>query len=290
MTQQTQQNIGRVGVWSHQLSGADPARQDANREAAAELDALGFGALWLGGSPGVDRAVPLLDATRRITIATGILSIWNQPAPDVAREVADLDDEARARFILGLGVSHAPTTPGYARPYAKMVDFLDGLDAAGTPVPQERRVLAALGPKMLDLAAHRSAGAHPYLVTVEHVAQARAALGPDKLLAPELGVVLDPDLGRARETARAAVSNYLKLPNYTNNWRRLGFTDDDLAGGGSNRLLDALFAIGDTVAVRTRIAAFHEAGADHVALQVLRPDDALPLDEWRELARSIPLT
>lgn len=284
-----QQDIGRVGVWNSRLSQGDSEFQGENREAAAELDELGYGAIWLGGSPRVARAVPLLAATRRITVATGILSVWNQPAAEVAQDIAALEGGAAERFLLGLGVSHAPITEGYAHPYAKMVEFLDGLDAAPAPVPAERRVLAALGPRMLELAAHRSAGAHPYLVTVEHVAQARAALGPGKLLAPELGVVLDSDLARARATARGALSMYLQLPNYVNNWRRLGFTDEDFADGGSNQLLDALFAIGDAADVRTRVAAYHEAGADHVALQALRSDGALPRAEWRELAAAIPL-
>lgn len=290
MTQEAEQGIGRVGVWSSRLSSDDPKLQDENREAAVELDELGYGAIWLGGSPGVARAVPLLAATRRISVATGILSIWNQTADEVAQDVAGLDPDQAGRFVLGLGVSHAPTTEGYARPYAKMVEFLDGLDSAATPVPPARRVLAALGPRMLTLAADRSAGAHPYLVTVEHVAQSRAALGPGRLLAPELGVILDPDRARAHATARAALAMYLRLPNYVNNWRRLGFTDEDFADGGSTRLLDALFAIGDTTAVRTRVAAFHEAGADHVTLQALRHDGALPREEWRELAAAMPLS
>ncbi|BBB00482.1 hypothetical protein RVR_7563 [Actinacidiphila reveromycinica] len=283
------QQIGRVGVWDHRLAQEDAEFQDENREAAAELDALGYGAIWLGGSPRVARAVPLLAATRRITVATGILSVWNQPAAEVAQDVADLEPGAAERFLLGLGVSHAPITEGYTRPYAKMVDFLDGLDSAPVPVPPARRVLAALGPRMLGLSADRSAGAHPYLVTVEHVAQARAALGPGRLLAPELGVVLDPDLARGRATARAALSGYLRLPNYVDNWRRLGFTEEDFADGGSDALLEALFAIGDTADVRTRVAAYHEAGADHVAIQALRSDGALPREEWRRLARALPL-
>jgi probable F420-dependent oxidoreductase len=290
MTRDTYSHLGRVGVWSSLLSRADADVQGENREAAAELDALGYGAIWLGGSPGVDRALPLLDATGRITVATGILSVWRDEAADVAKDIAAMDDAANDRFILGLGVSHAPITPGYARPYAKMVEYLGELDAAPVPVPPEQRVLAALGPKMLKLAAERAGGAHPYLVTVEHVGQARAALGPDKLLAPELGVVLDSDLPRARATARAALSRYMQLPNYTNNWFRLGFTEQDLADGGSDRLLHALFALGDVDAIRARVAAFHEAGADHVALQALRDDSELPRTEWRELASALELS
>jgi probable F420-dependent oxidoreductase len=174
-----------------------------------------------------------------------------------------------------------------------MVSYLDELDelaAAELPVPRERRVLAALGPKMLKLAAERAAGAHPYLVTADHVAQARAELGPDALLAPELGVVLDPDLERGRQTARAALSIYLSLPNYTGNWLRRGFTEADIADGGSDRLVDALFAVGDAEAIRARVDAFHAAGADHVPLQVLTTDGGLPRAQWRELAAALPLS
>jgi probable F420-dependent oxidoreductase len=156
-------------------------------------------------------------------------------------------------------------------------------------VPRERRVLAALGPKMLKLAAERAAGAHPYLVTAEHVAQARAELGPDALLAPELGVVLDVDVDRGRQTARAALAGYLALPNYTRNWLRRGFTEQDIADGGSDRLVDALFAVGDVEVIRARVAAFHAAGADHVPLQVLTAGGALPRAQWRELAAALPL-
>jgi probable F420-dependent oxidoreductase len=289
MTEDVVERIGRIGVWTTLLSRAEPQFREENAEAAAELDELGYGAIWLGGSPGVERAAPLLAATRRITVATGILSVWSKDAAEVAEEVAGLEPSDAERFLLGLGVSHGPSTPGYERPLEKMTAFLDGLDEAAQPVPAERRVLAALGPKMLELSARRSAGAHPYLVTVEHVAQSRAALGKGKLLAPELGVVLDSDRARARETARGELSRYLGLPNYTRNWLRLGFTEEDLAGGGSDALLDTLFVLGDTADVRTRVAAFYEAGADHVALQVIRRDGTLPRDEWRSLAQALPL-
>ncbi|WP_037906668.1 LLM class F420-dependent oxidoreductase [Actinacidiphila yeochonensis] len=289
MTVDVVERIGRVGVWTQLLSRAEPQFQEENAEAAAELDELGFGTLWLGGSPAVERAAPLLAATRRITVATGILSVWSKDAASVAQDVAALGSSGAERFLLGLGVSHGPMTPGYGRPMEKMAEFLDGLDGAGQPVPSEQRVLAALGPKMLELSARRSAGAHPYLVTVEHVARSREVLGKGKVLAPELGVVLDADRARARETARGALSPYLGLPNYTRNWLRLGFTEEDLANGGSDTLLDALFVLGDTADVRTRVAAFHEAGADHVALQVIRRDGTLPREEWRQLAQALPI-
>jgi probable F420-dependent oxidoreductase len=289
MTRDPYKRLGRVGIWTPALGSTDPAVQGENRDAAAELDELGYGAIWLGGSPLLEQALPALEATGRIIVATGILSIWKQPAGSVAEGLAKLDGGNGERFVLGLGASHEAITPGYARPYAKMVSYLDELDAAAVPVPRERRVLAALGPKMLKLAAERAAGAHPYLVTAGHVAQARAELGPEALLAPELGVVLDRDADRGRQTARAALAGYLGLPNYTGNWLRRGFTEQDLADGGSDRLVDALFAVGDVEAIRARVDAFHAAGADHVPLQVLTAGGGLPRAQWRELAAALPL-
>lgn len=232
--------FGRIGIWSSALHPSDPDAVAAVPAAVAELDALGYGTLWLGGSPSLDQVVPVLDATRHITVATGILSIWEHEAPAVAERTARIQRDTAGRFVLGLGVSHRGFTPNYARPYSAMVDYLDALDAAPDPVPASQRVLAALGPKMLKLAADRAVGAHPYLVTAEHTAQARAALGPDALLAPELTVVLDTDLERARTVARGMLSMYLQLPNYTDNLLRLGFTEGDFADGGSDRLLAAL--------------------------------------------------
>ncbi|WP_326583231.1 LLM class F420-dependent oxidoreductase [Streptomyces sp. NBC_00481] len=276
--------VGRYGIWSIGLRAEDPARHGELAEAAAEVEELGFGAIWLGGSTAVRHAVPLVEATERITVATGIQSIWQYEAADTAVGFADLEAAHPGRFLLGLGVSHAKLAEQYRRPYAAMVDYLDALDTAG--VPAGRRVLAALGPKMLGLARDRSAGSHPYLVTPEHTSEAREALGEDSLLAPELKVVLDTDPARARTLARTHLAFYLTLPNYTNTFLRLGFTEDDLADGGSDRLVDAVYAWGDDDRVRTRIDAFHAAGADHVALQVLDdgPADALPREAWRHLA------
>ncbi|MFC4031221.1 LLM class F420-dependent oxidoreductase [Streptomyces polygonati] len=285
MTRETHKRFGRVGIWSGALSRGDTAA----REAAAELEELGYGTIWVGASPSLDQTGPVLEATGRITVATGILSIWEQDAASVARTVADLELRHGDRFVLGLGASHPSSTPGYTRPYSKMVSYLEELDTAPTPVPVHQRVLAALGPKMLKLAAEQAAGAHPYLVTAEHVAQARAELGPDALLAPELGVVLDSDRTRGMATARGALDYYLKLPNYTSNWLRRGFTKHDLSGGGSDRLVEALYAVGDADAIRARVDAFHEAGADHVAIQALSAEGGLPHKEWRELAAALPL-
>ncbi|PCG87296.1 LLM class F420-dependent oxidoreductase [Streptomyces sp. WZ.A104] len=285
----THEAFGRVGIWSSALHGSrvdDPGRK-AIAEAVAELEELGYGTVWIGGSPSPDDAADLVAATRTLTVATGILSIWGHAAEDVAARIAAIDASARGRFVLGLGVSHGPLVPQYAKPYSAMVAYLDALDAGAPPVEPGRRVLAALGPKMLKLAAGRALGAHPYLVTSEHTAEAREALGPQALLAPELSVVLDTDLDRARTTARNMLGMYLQLPNYTANLLRLGFSENDFEGGGSLRLLDALFAIGDADRVKARTQEYFDAGADHVALQVLTADEdgpGLPRAAWRELA------
>lgn len=288
-------DIGTIGIWTAALS----ARRDkgaAERAetvvALAELDELGYGTLWLGGNPGVADAAPVLKATRDLRVATGILSIWEHQAADVAAQFADLDATYDHRFLLGLGVSHAQLAgDAYRRPYSAMKDFLTGLDEAPVPVPAGRRVLAALGPKMLELSRDRAGGAHPYLVTVEHTAQAREILGADALLAPEHKVVLDTDTDRGRRTARNYLAFYLALPNYSNNLLRLGFTEDDLADGGSDRLVDALITVGDVDRVRARTEEFLAAGADHVALQVVTDDplSAVPSREWRLLAEALPL-
>lgn len=280
------ETLGRYGIWSSGLRSEDPDGLTERAETGVELEELGFGALWLGSGPGVRHAVPLVRATSRLVVATGIQSIWQAGAAETASDIAELEATHPGRFLLGLGVSHAGFAEGYRRPYASMVEYLDALDAAGQPA--ERRVLAALGPKMLGLSRDRAAGSHPYLVTPEHTAQARAALGETPLLAPELKVVLDTDPDRARATARSMLAFYLTLPNYTNNFLRIGFTEDDLTDGGSDRLIDAVFAWGDENRIRDRIDAFHTAGADHVALQVVEAEDpsggSLPRDGWRRLA------
>ncbi|GGS61486.1 LLM class F420-dependent oxidoreductase [Streptomyces badius] len=283
--------FGRVGLWSGALhaSRVDDAGRKAIAEALAELDELGYGTVWTGGSPTPGDAAAVVAATRSITVATGILSIWDHTAEEVAAAVSAIEPDARRRFVLGLGVSHGSMVPQYAKPYSAMVEYLDALDAAEPSVGSGHRVLAALGPKMLNLAAERSLGAHPYLVTAEHTAEARTALGPGALLAPELTVVLDTDLDRARTTARTMLEMYLQLPNYTANLLRLGFTEGDFEGGGSIRLLDALFALGDAEQVTRRTREYFDAGADHVALQVLTADEGgagLPRAEWRELAEA----
>ncbi|MCV2463690.1 LLM class F420-dependent oxidoreductase [Streptomyces sp. ICN988] len=277
------ESVGRYGVWSRQLRSEDPEGAAERAEAAAELERLGYGALWLGGNSSARNAAPLIGATERIVVGTSIQSIWEHKASEAAAGFAELEVSHPGRFVLGLGVSHAPLAEGYRRPYSTMVGYLDELDRAG--MRSGHRVLAALGPKMLDLSRDRAAGAIPYLVTPEHTAQARERLGEGPLLAPEFKVVLDSDPSRARATARAYLAMYLKLPNYTKNFLNLGFTEDDVTGGGSDRLIDAVFAWGDEATIRARIDSFHAAGADHVALQLVEDDTArLPREGWRRLA------
>ncbi|MEU6682598.1 LLM class F420-dependent oxidoreductase [Streptomyces sp. NPDC046832] len=284
MTSPLKETVGRYGIWSVGLRSEDPDRRGELAEAAAELEELGYGAVWLGGNSAAAHAAPLIEATSKLTFGTSIQSIWQHEPATAAAAFAELEAAHPGRFVLGLGVSHAKRVEQYARPYSALVEYLDGLDAAG--VPADRRLLAALGPKSLRLARDRAAGSIPYLVTPEHTAHAREILGEAPLLAPELGVVPETDPDRARALAREFLEIYLPLPNYTNNFLRHGFTEDDLKDGGSDRLVDALFAWGDDTAIRARIDAFFEAGADHVALQVLdgAPRDALPRKAWREVA------
>jgi probable F420-dependent oxidoreductase len=281
--------LNGIGIWSAGLRYGDPA---ATASAAAELERLGYSAVWVPDVGGdVFASVGnLLAATQRLSIATGILNLWLHEATDTAEQFARLTGEHGPRFLLGIGVSHAPfvdmmETGRYQQPLARTREYLDAIDATPTPVPTANRVLAALGPKMLELARTRAGGAHPYLVTPDHTATARAALGPDPLLAPEQAVALETDPSAARATARKHLAGYLALPNYANNWKRLGFTDDDVAAGGSDRLVDALVAWGDEAAVMRRVDDHFAAGADHVCIQVLGNDPlVMPLDDWRRLA------
>jgi probable F420-dependent oxidoreductase len=241
----------------------------------------------------LDVAAELLDATSRLVFATGILNIWMHDPNDVAAEHAGLQRAHPGRFLLGLGVSHQAMVEAnagrrYERPRTVMIEFLDALDAATEPVPKDERVLAALGPRMLELARDRSGGAHPYLVPPEHTHLARLALGPGPLLAPELKVVLETDPAVAREIARAHLARYLNSPNYANNLLRLGFSEEEFADGGSDHLVDTLVAWGDLSAIRARFDAHRDAGADHVCVQVLASDMAsFPRVAWRELALAL---
>jgi len=274
--------VGRIGLWNRAPAWMEITAGE-RAEAVAEVEELGYGALWLGLSPG-ELALPqeLLGATRRIVLATGIVNIWSNPADLVAAAYHRVQAAHPDRLLLGLGSSHAPLVgDAYKRPLSRLRAYLDELDAQDAPVPVAHRVLAALGPKALALAAERAAGAHPYLVTPEHTRIARETMGPDALLAVEQKVVLEPDPVRARELARATLGRYMALPNYTNNLLRLGFTEADFADGGSDRVVEALVASGEQ-AIRERVGAHLQAGADHVCVQVL--DGDLPRAQWRRLA------
>jgi probable F420-dependent oxidoreductase len=280
-------DLGRVGVW---WSGSWHVADDPAVDVARELEALGYGALWSSGGfdPGFSpRFERLLASTGRVPVASGIVSIWASEPTDVGAAVAGLEATFPGRFLLGLGASHAPVVQDYVRPYSRMVAYLDALDALATPVPPARRVLAALGPRMLHLAAERAAGAHPYFVPVEHTARARETLGSGPLLAPEVAVVLHADPARARELARGYAAIYLGLPNYTNNLRTFGYGDADIDGGGSDRLIDAVIPWGDPATVAARIRAHHDAGADHVCVQVVAGGDGFPLTGYQELAAAL---
>ena len=264
--------------------------------AATELESLGYSALWIPDVGG-DLFTPLaalLGATTTATIATGILNVWMHTPEEAAAQHAQLTAEHGPRYLCGIGISHRPfidhvNEPGtYTKPVETMATYLDGLDAAPTPLAVNDRVIAALGPKMLELARTRTAGTHPYLVTPELTAKAREGIGADGLVASEQGVVLETDPTKAREIARMHLATYLGLPNYSNNWKRQGFTDDDIANGGSDRLVDALVVWGDEATIAARVQQHRDAGADHVCIQVLTSDPrALPVGEWRILAPAL---
>jgi probable F420-dependent oxidoreductase len=290
-------DIGRVGIWTFALELQPAAKA---QEAAAEIESLGYRALWIPeamGREALTHAGLLLAGTKRLTIATGIANVWARDAMTMAAGQKTLDEAYPGRFLLGMGVSHAPLVEGmrghrYEKPLSFMRRYLDAMDAApflaARPSQPSRRVIGALAPKMLSLAAQRTDGAHPYFVPPEHTARAREIMRPGPFLAPEQAVVLETDPSAARAIARAHMELYLGLPNYTNNLRSLGFGDDDLRDGGSNRLVDAIVAWGDVDAIVARVRAHHAAGADHVCIQVLPADPrALPLPGWRTLAPAL---
>lgn len=289
-------NIGRVGIWTFALDLQPAAKA---QEAAAEIEALGYGAIWIPealGREAFTNSAVLLAGTKRIVVATGIANMWARDAMAMAAAQNTLAEAYPDRFLLGIGVSHAPLVGmrghDYDKPLSAMRRYLDAMDSApfmaAGPAAPPKRVIAALAPKMLQLAAERAWGSHPYFVPPEHTAYARKILGKGPLLAPEQAAVLETDPTKAREVARGHMATYLGLPNYVNNLKRLGFTDDDIANGGSDRLVDAIVVWGTVDAVVTRVRAHHDAGADHVCVQVLDPDPrALPMRQWRELAVSL---
>jgi len=286
--------IGRVGIW-HPGRIWDAAGNGVD-EAAAELEELGYGAIWTGSSEAsLARQERILGATSGIVAATGIVNIWLNPADELSASYQRLEAKHPDRLLIGLGSSHAPQVEArgikYERPVSRLRRYLDELDTMTEGIPGDSRILAALGPRALSLAAERSLGAHPYLVTPEHTRRARERIGPEAWLAPEQKVVLESDPGKARAIARASLPIYLRLPNYTNNLKRQGFTDEDFVSGGSDRLVDALVAWGGVDAVLDRIAAHREAGASHVSIQVLNSaedgTDGLPREEWRVLGEAL---
>ena len=312
-------NIGKIGIWTGLLDSQPAAKAQA---AVASLEALGYGAVWIPESRGRESFTHsglLLAGTRRLVVATGITNLYGRDPVAMAQAQRALAEAYPERFLLGIGVSHRPSVEGirghrYEKPLSTMRAYLDAMDAAlfmaAPPATEPPRVLAALRPKMLALSAERSWGAHPYFVPVEHTALARKIMGNGPLLAPEQAVVLETDPGRARKIARAHTRRYLGLENYANNLRWLGFTDDDLADAGSDRLVDAVVAWGDLEAIAARVRAHLAAGADHVCVQVLTADMArtpvvtataeaaggaprgigpipLPEREWRELAPAL---
>jgi probable F420-dependent oxidoreductase len=279
---------GKIALWSMELRFGD---QSLAREVLAELEDLHFGGVWIPGGVGgefMSDVTRLLAATKRMLIGTGILNIYKHAPADVGIWWHGLAEPQRARLMLGLGVSHGPLIgKDYSRPLATMNRYLDGLDAAR--IPPEKRCLAALGPKMLELSRQRTAGAHPYLVTPEHTAEARAILGAEALLAPEQGVILETDPHKARTLARGALTYYLHLPNYLNNWRRLGFSDEDVTKV-TDRLVDGLFAWGSPETVAARVKQHLQAGADQVTVQVIHENMATmqpPREAWRTLAAAL---
>jgi probable F420-dependent oxidoreductase len=272
-------DLGRFGVWT-----GGPVTP----EQAVEIEKLGYGAVWIGGSPSADLSFvePILEQTSTLQLATGIINIWSADAETVAESYHRIEKAYPGRFLLGIGVGHPEHTQEYVKPYTALVDYLDALDAK--TVPTSRRVIAALGPKVLELAKNRSAGAHPYLTTPEHTAQARELVGNSVFLAPEHKVVLTTDAAAARELGRKTVGFYLDLSNYVNNWRRLGFTADDVEKPGSDKLIDSVVAYGTPESIAARLTEHLEAGADHVTIQVLGSRDEL-VPTLAELAPALGL-
>jgi probable F420-dependent oxidoreductase len=261
-------DLGRVGVWTFGSPGP---------EQAAEIEKLGYGSVWVGGSPAADLSFvePILEKTQSLQVATGIVNIWSADANEVADSYHRIEKAFPGRFLLGVGVGHPEHTQEYRKPYDALVEYLDALDEK--QVPTSRRVIAALGKKVHELAAQRSAGSHPYLTTPEHTAKAREWIGPTVYLAPEHKVVLSTDTDEARAIGRKTVDFYLNLSNYLNNWKRLGFSDADVAKPGSDKLIDAVVAHGTPDDIANRLNEHLDAGADSVLIQVLGgPDKLLP--------------
>ncbi|MFL5864726.1 MAG: TIGR03620 family F420-dependent LLM class oxidoreductase [Solirubrobacteraceae bacterium] len=276
--------LGRFGVWAaHRVIGEENAR-----EAASLAQDLGFGTFWLGGSPRLPDTRPLLEAAGAIAVATGIVNVWSYDAADLARDYAELRAEFSERLLVGIGIGHPEATSNYTRPLSTMRAFLDGLDEAPTPIPPERRCLAALGPKMLDLSRERSWGTLTYFVPPGHTRAARERLGDDRLIATELACVLDTDADSARATARGYAEMYLGLRNYTGNLLRYGFGEEDIAHGGSDRLIDTIVPHGTADEIAAAAREHLDAGADHLCLQPVGTH-GVPRAQWTALASALGL-
>lgn len=277
--------LGRFGLWigralAHEHYG----------EASRLAEELGFGALWLGGSPRLPELRAMLASSTRIVIASGIVNVWAYEPAELAAEFGALESAFPGRVLLGIGIGHPENTREYQSPLAKMRSFLDGLAAADQPVPRERMVLAALGPKMLELSRERTLGAHPYFTPPAHTRFARGRLGEGAMLAPEQAVVIERgDPASAREVAREYGARYLKLSNYANNLRRFGVSDEAIADGGSPQLIDEMVPQGPAEQVAAAVRAHLDAGADHVCVQALQPAglSGVPAGDWRKLAAAL---
>ena len=272
--------LGPVGVWR--------GGSFVDTGLAAEIESLGFGAIWLGGSPGSDlqHAEELLDGTSSISIATGIVNIWKSDPAELAASFHRIEARHPGRLLLGIGTGHREATAERVRPLDAMARYLDALDVGRVPIG--RRVLSALGPKMIAMAAERSAGTHPYLTIPAQTAEAREVLGAGALVAPEQTVVLDTDPASARASARAFLANYLRMVNYVTTMRRGGFSDEDVADGGSDRLVDSIVRHGDAATLADAARAQLDAGADHVCLQVV-PAANDPAPALRDVATALGL-
>lgn len=291
-------DLGRYGIW---YGGVDALTSTEARRAAQVVEELGFGALWIAEAVGRDPFVSssiLLGATDHLVVATGIANIYARDPMTMAAGQKTLAEAYPDRFLLGMGVSHGHLVAelrghDWSKPYTAMDRYLDRMDEsvflAAPPAHDPGRVLAALGPRMLRLAATKANGAHPYFTTPEHTAEARRLMGPDALLAPELMIVVSTDSSDARRVARAGMHRYLDRPNYLNNLARMGFTQGDWANGGSDRLVDAIVAWGSPEQIAARVQEHHDAGADHVCLQVLQDGSTMPESQWRRMAEALPL-
>ncbi|PZT72283.1 MULTISPECIES: TIGR03620 family F420-dependent LLM class oxidoreductase [unclassified Streptomyces] len=286
--------LGTIGVWSLAFTHGDRAEA---RDAAAELEELGYGAIWLGGSPGgnprgdLTTAAGVLAATNRIAVTTACVSIWERSPNRLAATYHALPRHRRNRLLIGLGVSHADFVGHYHDPYHALRSYLDELDTTAPPLPSTARIIGAHGPQMTRLAATRSTGVHPYLVDPAHTAWARSILGDGPTLAVEQTVIPHAGAETARARARAMLAPYLKLRNYRSAWLRGGFTAEDLSLGGSDRMIDALFAWGTPDRIVARLTEHRQAGADHVAVQVVTDTpDVFTRQAWRDLAPELVTT